>query len=85
MIEITPVMLFILGWHPDRPGDISLERPAMLFETIEQCEDAGAKMAGLMTESAQDKSGAHYEHRCITVPARGEFDGMFEQLKKQRS
>lgn len=85
MIEVIPVMLFILGWHPDRPGDISLERPAMLFETIEQCEEAGVKVAARMTKAAQDKSGARYEHRCMTIPARGEFDEMFEQLKKQRS
>ena len=84
MIEWVPVMLFILGWHPDRPGDIDLQRPAVLFVTLEACEEAGARMAKQMTKAAHDKSGAQYEHRCLSIPGRDEFDEAFKRLEKER-
>ena len=84
MIEFVPIMLFILGWHPDRPGEISFERPTVLFTSVAECEEAGAKIAARMTKAAEDKSGAHYEHRCMAIPDRAEFDEAFEQLKKER-
>lgn len=40
MIEFVPIMLFILGWHPDRPGDISFERSTVLFTSVAECEEA---------------------------------------------
>ncbi|MEM7688317.1 MAG: hypothetical protein AAF291_04780 [Pseudomonadota bacterium] len=85
MIEFVPVMLFILGWHPDRPGDISFERPTMLFTTLAECEETGAKIAERMSAGARDKSGARYDHRCLPVPAKSEFEEAIQQLpKKQR-
>lgn len=79
MIEVIPVMLFILGWHPDRPGEIDLQRPEIVFLSTEQCEAAGAQMAARMTEAARDKSGARYEHRCMDIPSLAEFEAAFDQ------
>ncbi len=83
MIELVPVMLFILGWHPDRPGEIDLQRPETLFVSTAECEDAGAKLAGRMSEVARAKDGAIYEHRCVEIPPVSEFETLFEQLEKQ--
>lgn len=74
MIEIIPVMLFILGWHPDKPGEIDLQRPEIVFTSVEDCELAGTKMAAKMNAAAQGQSGARYEFRCMTIPGHEEFE-----------
>ena len=79
MIEIVPMMLFILGWHPDRPGEIDFQRPEIVFTSADECEEAGAKMAQRMTEAASDKSGARYEHRCVAFPSREEFEAALKK------
>jgi len=84
VIEWVPVMLFILGWHPDRPGELDLQRPEILFETAGACEEVGARMAEDMTKAARDKSGARYEHRCLPIPGRDEFDEAFKRLEKEQ-
>lgn len=81
---VTPFMLFILGWHPERPGELDLQRPEVLFLSIEECETAGEQMALRMTEAARENSGARFEHRCMKFPATEEFDEAFEPLKNQR-
>lgn len=78
---VVPIMLFILGWHPERPGELDLQRPEMVFLSIEECEAAGAKMAARMTEVASRKSGARYEHRCVKFPSAEELDRAFEPRK----
>lgn len=82
MIEFVPIMLFILGWHPDRIGEIDLQRPQILFATMEECEQAGATMSARMSQAAQDKSGAVYIHRCMPTPAASEFDAAWAQREK---
>jgi len=82
MIEIVPVMLFILGSHPDRPGKLDLQRPEVVFTSMDDCEEAGAKIAERMVQAASDKSGANYEHRCMAVPSAEEFEAAFKQLEK---
>ncbi|MBV7260067.1 hypothetical protein [Erythrobacter crassostreae] len=77
MIEIVPVMLFILGWHPDKPGDIDLQRVEVIFASPAECEAAGSKMASRMTQAAAEQSGATYEHRCMEIPAVEEFEAAF--------
>jgi hypothetical protein len=84
MIEVVPFMLFILGWHPDRPGEIDLERPEIVYLSKEECEAQGARIAAAMTKSASDKSGANYTHRCVEMPSREEFDKAFKALKERR-
>ncbi|MDJ0977895.1 MAG: hypothetical protein QNI87_05105 [Erythrobacter sp.] len=81
MIEFAPFLLIILGWRAERPGDIDLQRPEILFETREACEEAGAKMAARMTQAALDKSGAEYQHRCLAAPRMKEYDEAFERIK----
>ena len=81
---ITPFMLFILGWHPEQPGELDLQRPQIVFLSAEECELAGAKMASRMTDAASDKSGARYEHRCIALPTEEEFDDAFKRLEESR-
>lgn len=81
MIEIVPVMLFILGWHPDRPGDIDLQRVEVIFKSSQECETTGAKIAARMTLAASGQSGATYEHRCMTIPAASEFDAAFNDKR----
>ncbi|MHA7818515.1 MAG: hypothetical protein ACX930_02585 [Erythrobacter sp.] len=85
MIEIIPVMLFILGWHPDRPGEIDLQRPQIVFVSMDECEAHGAAMAKRMTEAASDQSGARFEHRCMEIPSSEEFDAAFKQLQNRGS
>ncbi|MEM6585466.1 MAG: hypothetical protein AAF692_06900 [Pseudomonadota bacterium] len=85
MIEFIPVMLFLLGWHPDRPGDVQLERPELLFVSLAACEEAGAKMAAERTEAARGQTDTRYEFRCLPIPGREEFDEAFEQLQKRGS
>lgn len=75
---ITPFMLFILGWHPDRPGEIDLQRPEVLFTSQEECEKAGRTMAERMTAAASTQSGARYEFRCLQTPDPKEFHEAFE-------
>ena len=84
MVEFIPIMLFILGWHPDKPGEVSFERPEVLFVSPAACEEAGAAMAKRMTEAASEKSGATYEHRCMPIPSNDEFEAVFKQLRKPR-
>ena len=79
MIEVIPVMLFILGWHPDRPGEIDFQRPEALFLSVAQCEEAGTQIAARMTTAATDNSGAQYAHRCLPVPSYSEYDAVFAQ------
>ncbi len=78
----VPVMLFILGVHPDKPGEPDIQRPEILFASAAECEEAGAKMAKRMTQAAQDKSGARYEHRCMSAPSPAEYEAAFAQLSK---
>ena len=84
MVEVIPIMLLIIGWLPDAPGEIGLERPELVFESVEACEAIGAKMAARMTEAARDKSGALYEHRCLPVPNADEYEKLFEQMDAER-
>ena len=79
MIEIVPVMLFILGWHPDKPGEIDFQRVEVIFTSTEECDAAGAKIASRMTVAAADKSGATYQHRCTDIPAEAEFEAAFSK------
>ena len=83
MVELIPVMLFILGWHPDKPGEIDLQRPEILYASVEECERWGAKMGARMTLAASDKSGATYEHRCMPIPSQTEFEDLFDNLEKR--
>lgn len=85
MIEVIPIMLFILGWHPDRPGEIDFQRPEIVFTSMEECEVEGAKMAARMTEAASDKSGARYQHRCAAVPPNDEFEKAYDLMNAGRS
>lgn len=78
---IAPFMLFILGWHPERPGELDLQRPEIVFLSVEECEAAGEEMAARMTEAASGQSGARYEHRCMTFPAIEEVEKAFEPVK----
>ncbi|WP_209347796.1 hypothetical protein [Pontixanthobacter sp. CEM42] len=82
MIEIIPVMLFILGWHPDKPGEIDLQRPEVVFMSMTECETAGKTMADRMTEAAADKSGARYQFRCVTIPDQSEFEKAFRDMRE---
>lgn len=83
MIEVIPIMLFILGWHPDRPGEIDLQRPEIIFTSVEECETAGQKMAAQMTAAAADKSGARYEARCMAIPASSEFEEAYKPMSER--
>lgn len=85
MVEFVPFLLIILGWHPDTPQDIDLERPEMLFESVEACRDAGAKLAKEMTAAAREKGGEVYEFHCLRAPSGREFDEAFKQIKKRGS
>ncbi|MBH5322416.1 hypothetical protein [Aurantiacibacter sediminis] len=82
MIEVIPMMLFILGWHPDQPGQIDLQRPEIIFLSLEECEAEGARMAARMTEAARGQSDVRYEHRCMALPQEEEFETAFEQLDR---
>lgn len=82
MIKFIPVMLFILGWHPDRPGEIDFQRPEVLFVSVEECLTEGTKMAASMTAAASDKSGARYEARCMPVPSADEYENAWQQAIK---
>ena len=84
MIELIPVMLFILGWHPDKPGEIDLRRPEIVFTSVEECEAAGTKMIGRMNQVAQGKSGTRYEFRCMTIPSREEFEAAFKDQSENQ-
>ena len=77
MIEILPYMLIILGFHPDHPGEIGVERPQILFVSKQECEQAGARMTDRMNEAAADKSGARYEFRCLEAPADTEYEDAY--------
>ncbi|MEL6530728.1 MAG: hypothetical protein AAFQ27_12265 [Pseudomonadota bacterium] len=77
MIEVFPVMLFILGWHPDKPAQTDLQRPEIIFLSMEECERDGAQMAQRMTEAAANASGMVYQHRCFDLPAEKEFEDAF--------
>ncbi|GMN01298.1 hypothetical protein [Erythrobacter sp. MTPC3] len=82
MVEFIPVMLFILGWHPDRPGELDLQRPEILFASVEECMAEGSKMAAAMTAAASDKSGAQYQARCMPVPSSQEFENAWQDAIK---
>ncbi|MDN3645232.1 hypothetical protein QWY75_03305 [Pontixanthobacter aestiaquae] len=81
MIEIVPVMLFILGWHPDKPGKIDLQRPEIVFTDMAECETAGKTIADRMTKAAADNSGTRYQFRCVTFPDRLEFDKAYRDMQ----
>lgn len=81
MIEVIPVMLFILGWHPDRPGEIDFRRVETVFLSMEQCEQAGSSLAEDLTTAVAEEGGMRFQHRCVEIPAREEFDEAFEQLE----
>ena len=84
MVEIIPFIVIMLGWLPDSPGEFSVERPEIVFESQEACEVAGAKMAARMTQMAETQSGAQYEHRCFAVPSKEEFEAMLKQMEESR-
>lgn len=84
MIEIIPVMLFILGWHPDRPGEIDLQRPEVVFTSVEDCEQVGTKMAATMNAAAQGQSGARYEFRCMTIPSLEDFEAALQNRSENQ-
>ncbi|MEM7664307.1 MAG: hypothetical protein AAF250_00490 [Pseudomonadota bacterium] len=79
MVEFIPFMLFILGWHPDRPGEIDLQRTEILFASEKECAETGSAMAERMTEVAASQSGARYQFQCMAIPAREEFDTLYER------
>ena len=84
MVELIPYMLIILGWHPDRPGDIDLQRPGIVFASEGDCSGVGDDLAAKMTLAAADKSGARYTHRCLAVPGADEFDAMLAEHMTDR-
>lgn len=77
MIEIIPYMLIILGFHPDHPDEVGIERPQFLFVSKQECDEAGVRMTDRMNEAAADKSGARYEFRCLETPAPTEYEDAF--------
>lgn len=78
MIEIVPIMLFLLGWHPDHAGAPELQRVPVVYGSLEACEEAGAKMAADMTQAASESTGMRYSHHCQTLPPDQEFRELFD-------
>ena len=79
MDELIPFMLIILGWLPEQPQDIDVQRIEVVYLTQQDCERDGAAIAARMRLAAVDKSGAQYSHRCLKAPAPEELDEAFER------
>ena len=74
MVEIVPFMLFILGWNPDAPDQVQLERVKVVFENQEDCDQLGSEMVRTLTERESAVSGRLFAYRCMEVPSRVEFE-----------
>ncbi|KEO91613.1 hypothetical protein EH31_02780 [Erythrobacter longus] len=72
-------MLFLIGIHPDRPGDVELVRHAALYASMEDCEADGAKLAAQRTETQSESSGVQYTARCIVFPDREEYSELLKR------
>jgi len=80
LIEFIPVMLFILGWNPEGPEDFDLQRQPVLFASIAECEEEGAKIAERL---ATEGSGMRFEARCVEFPDRSEMDELLKREFRQ--
>ncbi len=79
LIEFVPVMLFILGWSPDDPSQIDLQRHPVLFASIEACERASAGILADYTEVTPDGvTPRQFVARCVKFPEEAEVDALFE-------
>lgn len=76
LIEFIPVMLFILGWNPENPDAITMQREPVLFASIADCEAASAKVLERMR--AED-AALQYTARCVEIPERSEFDELLNR------
>ena len=82
MIEFIPFMLIILGFDPDQPSDIALERVFGLYATIEACEEAGVRLTGERANEADGDEARVVQYRCLEAPAPREMMQAFEELQK---
>ncbi|MGB3796181.1 MAG: hypothetical protein WA957_07750 [Alteraurantiacibacter sp.] len=78
MIELIPVLLFLMEWHPDRPREVQLTRVEQVFANAEDCEAAGVNLVAEIIGRESDVDTV-IEYSCQPVPPREEFDMMFEE------
>ncbi len=84
MVELIPIMLFILGYDPETPDVIYFERVPIIFADVAACEaDATARIAEMQAESAR-RQHVTYSFECVPLPEREEFDAMLERLTPER-
>lgn len=74
MIEFVPLMLFILGLDPDRPGEVQMKRVEKVYATLEECNEEGALFAKASTIAAAKTGRITYVHRCMEVPKGAEIE-----------
>ncbi|EAQ30372.1 hypothetical protein NAP1_06330 [Erythrobacter sp. NAP1] len=86
MIEIVPLMLFLLAIPDDGPGEIELTRYPALFETEEECRDFGERVVRARV-TIEHENATLFQIFCEPVPDREEFAKLFDTLseKRQRS
>ncbi|MEM1051345.1 MAG: hypothetical protein AAGI28_04545 [Pseudomonadota bacterium] len=84
LIEFIPIMLFLLGTHPDRPGEVELMRHPALYASMEDCEAQGARLAAEKTAIEGEASGNQYSARCVIFPDREEYSALLKRTFPDR-
>lgn len=75
MIEIIPFMLFLIEWHPDRPGEFDLQRQPMVFRALDECEIRGNELA--LERNITSVDGKQYQFACAEIPKSEEIRDAF--------
>lgn len=79
MIELVPYMLMLAWLVPGQPGgpdQIQIDRVAEVFASLGDCEKAA-----VVRLAAVHRDGV--SHKCLPIPARDEFDRLFQELDAQ--
>jgi hypothetical protein len=77
MIEIIPLMLFLIKWHPDQPGEFDLQRQPVVFQTVGECELKGIELAAEQNVISDD--GSRYQFACAEIPKSEEIREAFDR------
>jgi len=87
MIEIIPIMLFLIEWNPDKPGGLEVQRQTGLYASVEACEDAGKQITA-QKNAARSEHGdgggrdrPSYKYSCQKMPEYSEFQNLIEGTK----
>ena len=79
MIELVPIMLFLLGVSPEHPGEAVMKRVPVIYASEAECAEAGKEMVERHEMYREFFANAEFTYQCMPVPKSEEYDELFQR------